>query len=156
MPAEMRTIESDAIPEKADVAVVVSRYNQWITDRLLQGAVETFERLAPRGRVTVIPVPGSMELPVAAKVAAASGDFDAVVCIGCIIRGETEHDRHLASAVAQTLTQMSVEEELPVTFGVLTVENAEQAEARAGGPHGNKGAEAMEAALRLVAVLREI
>ncbi len=156
MPPEVRTIEPDAIPEKADVAVVVSRYNRWITDRLLQGAVESFERLAPRGRLTVIPVPGSMELPVAAKVAAASGDYDAVVCLGCIIRGETEHDRHLASAVAQALAQVGIEEEIPVTFGVLTVENAEQAEARAGGPHGNKGAESMEAALGLLAVLREI
>lgn len=141
-----RNVSSNAGP--GHVAVVVSRYNRWITDRLESGAREEHARLTSgAGSVLVLEAPGSFELPVIALAAARTGTFDAVVCLGCIIRGETSHDRHIASAVAQGIAQVSIETGVPVAFGVLTVDNADQAEARAGGAMGNKGAEAMAAAL---------
>lgn len=136
------------------VAVVVSRYNRWITDRLEEGAIEEHRRLTGgAGQVTVLEAPGSFELPVIARAAAVSGRFDAVVCLGCIIRGETSHDRHIATATAQAIARVSIDTGVPVAFGVLTVESADQAEARAGGEVGNKGAEAMSAALATAGVI---
>ncbi len=142
------------------VAVVVSRYNREITDRLEEGAIEEHARLTgeqgiAKG-VVILDAPGSFELPVIALAAARTGRFDAVVCLGCIIRGETSHDRHIAGAVAQGIAQVSIETGVPVAFGVLTVENLEQAEARAGGAVGNKGAEAMAAALATAGVIVSI
>lgn len=137
----------------ARIAIVVSRYNRWITDRLLEGAIKEFGRRGGKeDALAVLPAPGSFELPMLARVAATSGRFDAVVCLGCVIRGETTHDQHIASAVSQGIMQVATQTGVPVTFGVLTVENADQAEARAGGAQGNKGAEAMAAALDVVAV----
>lgn len=160
MSAGVRTISALPAAQVARVAVIVSRYNAWITDRLLEGAVEEHTRrtggAGGSGGVTVVPVPGSYELPQGAMAAASTGHFDAVVCLGCIIRGETSHDRHIADAVAVGIERVAVETGVPVTFGVLTVENAQQAEARAGGAHGNKGAEAMAAALELAGVIKRL
>ncbi len=139
------TIRPDA--SRCRVAIVVSRYNAWVTDRLLVGAVEAYERLGgDRSALVVLPAPGAFELPALAGAAFRSGEIDAVVTLGCLIRGETQHDRVIADAVASSLAQISATMG-PVGFGLLTVETAEQAEARAGGAYGNKGAEAMEAAL---------
>lgn len=149
--------ESVSAPQVGRVAVVVSRYNRWITDRLEEGAKEEHARLTGgAGSLQMLEAPGSFELPVIALAAARSGRFDAVVCLGCIIRGETTHDRHIATAVAQGIAQVSIETGVPVAFGVLTVENAEQAEARAGGAMGNKGAEAMAAALATASVIAQV
>ena len=139
------------------VAVVVSRYNEWITERLLEGAAEAFARRAGgEGVLDVARVPGAFELPAAAGAAARSGRYDAVVALACLIRGETAHDRHIASAVATSLASLGAELGLPVAFGVLTTETPEQAEARAGGAHGNKGAEAMDAALDTIGACRAL
>ncbi len=130
------------------VAIVVSAYNRWVTERLEAGAVEALERLTGgAGRAAVVEVSGSLEIPTVAAEAAMSGAFDAVVTLGCVIKGETEHDRFIAQAIIESLTETSVASGVPIGIGVLTVNNADQAEARAGGALGNKGAEAMEAAL---------
>mgnify|MGYP001253632010 CR=1 FL=1 len=135
-------------------AVVVSRYNAWITDRLLLGARQEWERAggAPDG-LEVVTAPGSFELPVLARAAATCGRFHAVIALGCLIRGETTHDQHIARSVADGLQRVAIDTGVPVAFGVLTVENEAQAWARAGGDQGNKGAEAMRAALETLAAL---
>jgi len=139
------------------VAIVVSRYNNEITDRLRDGAVEELtRRCADLGRAEIVPAPGAFELPYLASVAARSGRFDAVVALGCIVKGETIHDRVLADAVTQELSRLAVDSVLPVGLGVLTVDSPEQARARAGGSLGNKGAEAMAAALDCIAAAARI
>lgn len=134
--------------KKLHVALLVSKFNESITGRLEQGAVETFNSLAGRkSSLTIIEAPGAFELCAVASAAALTNTYDAIVCLGCIIKGETSHDHHLASAVASGLTRISIDHGLPVAFGVLTVDSVEQAKERAGGKHGNKGVEAMTAAI---------
>lgn len=159
--SESTNIEAAPPEGPIEVAIVVSRYNQWITDRLRDGAIEALDRLAgPRGRATEIEAPGAYELPALARAARDSGRFDAIVCLGCLIRGETEHDRHIARSVAHALhdvaTNAGAGPAMPVAFGVITAGNADQAEARAGGTKGNKGAEAMEAALAALGAMRSL
>ncbi|GJQ28473.1 MAG: 6,7-dimethyl-8-ribityllumazine synthase [Phycisphaerae bacterium] len=140
------------------MAIVVSRYNASITTRLLAGAVEVL-RASPAGmreRFVVIDAPGAFELPVLAHVAAASGRFDGVLALGCIIKGQTIHDRVIADAIAHGLIQVSLAHAVPCAFGVLTVNTPAQAAARAGGRLGNKGAEAMEALLMTIAAAQAI
>jgi 6,7-dimethyl-8-ribityllumazine synthase len=131
------------------IAVVVSRYNASVTDRLLAGAREAYGEagFADDGRIVVIPAPGSYELPALALAAARTGRFRGVVGIGCLIKGETRHDQYIAQAVAHGLVNVTLVTGVPCAFGVLTVDTPEQAEARAGGAEGNKGAEAMHAVL---------
>lgn len=136
-------------------AVVVSRFNEDITSRLCDAALET---LAAHGvddeDVLVVDVPGAFELPMAALAAAGSGEVDGVVCIGALIRGETSHFDVLAHSVALAIQNAFRETGVPMSFGVITCENREQAEARAGGVHGNKGVEAALAALEMALLLR--
>lgn len=163
-PVATREINPDGpVPKKVRIAIVVARYNQWITDALVAGALETLADRAPDAKVDVVGVPGAFEIIAAAGAAAQSESYDAIVALGCIIKGETSHDQHLASAVTTGLARISAGElsigeprAIPVGLGVLTVDSAEQAEARAGGVHGNKGAEAMGAALDMVIVLRQM
>lgn len=139
------------------IAVVHSRFNASVTDRLLAGAQEMFERLGGNpASMKVLSAPGAFELPVFAQAAVASERYEAVVALGCLIQGETRHDRVIADAVAQGLTRVSVETGVPVTFGVLTVQDLAQAEARAGGERGNKGADAMAAAVHAAATMRTL
>jgi 6,7-dimethyl-8-ribityllumazine synthase len=152
MPPNVRTIEPTP-PTSPSIAIVVSRYNAWITDELLKGALEAIERLAPDANVTVLPVPGAWELSTGASMAIGIG-ADALVCLACVIKGETEHDRFINDAVSSTLVRYATE--LPLGFGLLTVNNAEQAEARAGGAMGNKGAEAAEAALDMLGLVETL
>jgi len=130
------------------IAVALSRYHQSITDRLLEGARGAFVRAGgAEDDLFVVAVTGSFELPVVAASLADRADVDAVVALGCIVKGETSHDRCIADAVAQGLTRVAVERGKPVSFGVLTCDTIEQAAARAGGAKGNKGEEAMIAAI---------
>ena len=139
------------------MAVVVSRYNGSITSRLLQGAEDEYRRRAGSARgLKVVEAPGSYELPALALAAAKTGSFAAVVALGCLIRGETAHDRHIAGAVAKGLVDVTMLTGVPVAFGVLTVDTPGQAKARAGGKKGNKGAEAMAAALDTAAAIAEL
>ncbi len=136
------------------MAIVASRFNPSITDRLLEGAENAFR--AAGGAETdliIVRVPGAFELPVAAARLARSGSCDAVVALGCLIRGETVHDRVIADAVAGALSRIAVETGVPIGFGLLTTDTPEQAAARAGGGRGNKGADAMIAAIETVRTL---
>lgn len=139
------------------IAIVVSRYNRSVTDRLLAGAIEEFERRGGRrADLEIIDAPGAFELPALAGLAAAQGKFDGILALGCIIRGETEHDRYIAEAVAAGLTQVALANGVPVGFGVLTVNNADQAMARTGGDHGNKGTESMGAVMDAIRSARTL
>lgn len=139
------------------IAVIVSRYNEVVTLRLLDGARLCFrERGMPSEQVDIVWVPGTFELPGAAAVAAASQRYVAIVAIGAVIRGETPHFEVIASATAHGLAQVAVSHRIPVAFGVLTTEDLAQAIARAGGSMGNKGYDAALAALELVDVTDQL
>ena len=137
------------------VCVVVSRWNEFVTRRLLEGAERVLrERGLADGDVTVAWVPGAFELPTAAKWAAASGRYDAVVCLGAVIRGETAHFEYVAGGAAEGIRQAAQETGVPVIFGVLTVDTVEQALSRAGGKDGHKGEEAALAAIEMANLRR--
>lgn len=130
------------------VAVVVSRYNESVTHALLVGAIQEYEDCGGRREdVTVLDAPGAYELPALALAAARTGRIAGVVGLGCLIKGETSHDRYIADAVAHGLVSVTIETGVPCAFGVLTVDTPGQALARAGGDKGNKGQEAMAALL---------
>jgi len=129
-------------------AIIVSRYNETVTSVMLQGAKDTYRaRGGHESNLAVLEAPGSYELISIARAAASSGMYASVVCLGCIIKGETPHDLHLGGAIANGLAQISIQTGVPVALGVLTTNTNEQALARAGGVKGNKGSEAMSAAL---------
>ncbi len=144
-------------PREGRVAVLVSRYNEVVTARLLDGARACLrEKGVPEARVDVIWVPGAFELPVAAEAAAVSGRYAALVALGCVVRGETPHFEYVAGEAARGLGNVALAHRLPVGFGVLTTETLEQALARAGGTAGNKGYEAADAALTTADVLAQL
>jgi len=136
----------------------VSRFNDFITARLLDGALDALRRhgVDLETRVTVIWAPGSYELPVVARRLADSGRFDAMVALACVIRGGTPHFDYVASEVAKGLAQIALQTGVPVSFGVLTTDNIDQAVERAGSKMGNKGHEAAMAALETVHLLRAL
>jgi 6,7-dimethyl-8-ribityllumazine synthase len=138
-------------------AVVVSRFNDFVTERLRTAAVDWLVAagVAPAD-ITIVRVPGAFEIPLAAQHAAEGGANDAVVCLGCIIRGETPHFEFIASAVAHGLTAAAGATGVPMTFGVLTTNSAEEALARAGDGPENKGREAAAAALEMAQVIAEL
>jgi 6,7-dimethyl-8-ribityllumazine synthase len=153
----MTVIESNGAGAHRRIAVVVSKFNHFVTDRLQSAALEALASsgVAP-GDVTLIRVPGAFEIPLAAQHAAETGRFDAIVCLGCLIRGETPHFEYLSSAVAQGLTVAAGATGVPIAFGVLTTNSAEEALARAGEGPGNKGHEAAVAALEMADVVAQI
>ena len=139
------------------IGIVVARFNQAVTSSLLQGAEKALEEHGVRGQdVTIIRVPGSFELPVAAKRLARRHTPDAIVCLGAIIHHETDHDRYLAQAVSQSLAALAAELETPVVFGVLTTETEQQAAERAGGSLGNRGYDAALTAIEMSTLLRKV
>jgi 6,7-dimethyl-8-ribityllumazine synthase len=139
------------------VAIVVSRYNELITRRLLEGARDALREAGiPDSHVEEFWVPGAFELAVAAEEAAVSGRFRAIVALGCVIRGETPHFEYVAGEAARGLGNVALAHRVAVGFGVLTTENQSQAEARAGGAAGNKGYEAAAAALQTADVLHRV
>lgn len=139
------------------VAVLVSRYNELVTRRLLEGAQSALrEAGVSESHIDVEWVPGAFELPVAAETAAASGRYRAIVALGCVIRGETPHFEYVAGEAARGLNNVALAHQIAVGFGVLTTENQEQALARAGGAAGNKGHEAAASALATADVLHRL
>lgn len=137
--------------------IVASRFNELVTERLLTGALACLEAAGvPDGAVDVVRVPGAWELPIAAQLAFESGTYEAAVALGCVIRGDTPHFEHIAGAAATGLARVSLDAGVPVAFGVLTTEDADQALERAGGRLGNKGWEAAETALELAALRRRL
>ena len=148
---------SPCAPRQVRVAVVVARYNEVVTGRLLEGARQCLrEKGVPEAQVDVVWVPGAFELPVAAEAAAASGRYAAIVALGCVIRGETPHFEYVAGEAARGLGNVALAHRLAVGFGVLTTESLDQAMARAGGTAGNKGYEAAAAALTTADVLAQL
>lgn len=141
----------------ARFAVIVSRFNDALTSRLAAGAGAALrEAGAADDDVEIFTVPGAFELPQAARCAAETGRFDAIVCVGCVIRGETPHFEYISAAVAHGLMAASGEAGIPMAFGVLTTDTWEQAEARAGDGRDNKGFEAAAAALEMAALFRAL
>lgn len=139
------------------VAIVASRFNQAVTERLLQGAVDVLRRTGLRQEdLTVVRVPGSFEIPQAASRLARSGKVDAVICLGCLIRGETAHYDYLAMEVTRAIQQVALQQGIAVSYGVLTADTVEQAMNRAGLKYGNKGAEAALAAVELANAFKEL
>ena len=135
------------------IGIVVSEWNADITNALLNGTKETLLKAGVlEDNIEVLYVPGSFELPWGARQIMKPGKRDAVICLGCIIQGETKHDEYIASAVASGIMQLGLMSGIPVIFGVLTTNTEEQAKDRAGGKHGNKGSEAAVAALQMAIV----
>lgn len=147
-----RTIES--VNPHSPIAIVVSRYNAAVTTRLLDSALEEAQsRGVPRDQIAVIDAPGAFELTALAAAAAETGKYRGVVVLGCLIHGETLHDRYIADAVAQGITNATLKTQIPIAFGLITAETPEHAEARSGGAKGNKGQEATAALLDTIASL---
>jgi len=139
------------------IGLVVSEYHRAITSAMQRAASTAFVDAGGRAAdLLIIPAPGAYELVAITNGLAQRGDVDAVVALGCIVSGETTHDQYIAHAVAHGLAAVTVATSVPVAFGVLTCQSLEQAEARAGGARGNKGEEAMQAAIRSAMILRDI
>lgn len=138
-------------------AIVASRWNDFLTSKLTEGALDTLERLgAAEKNVEIFKVPGSFELPLTAMKVAEDGKFDAVICIGVVIRGETPHFEYVAGEAAKGVAQVSMETGVPVLFGIITADTVEQALNRAGIKSGNKGVEAAMSAVEIVNLYKEI
>jgi 6,7-dimethyl-8-ribityllumazine synthase len=153
----VRVIKGDALARGRRFAIAASRFNHVVTERLVDGAVDAFlAHGVEASDVVVAWVPGAFELPLLARRLAASGGYDAVVCIGAVIRGDTAHFDHVAGQAAAGIRAAGEETGVPVIFGVLTTETFEQATDRAGGKHGNKGWEAAMAAIETVSVLERL
>jgi 6,7-dimethyl-8-ribityllumazine synthase len=166
---QVRVCEGEPKCHAGRFAIVVSRFNESITSRLLEGAVDT---LLSHGiateQIDVVRVPGAFEIPTAAEALAASGKYAAVLCLGAVIRGETTHDQYINRAVSQALCEMGVRHRTPVLFGLLTCNTVEQAVARSGGPAsttgkdrpdahlGNKGVDCALAALEMVNLMEKL
>lgn len=138
-------------------AVVVSRFNEEITEGLLQGARDFFaEASVPEERITVFRVPGAFEIPLMAQRLGESGEYDAIVCLGCLIKGETMHFEYIADAASHGIVQAASATGVPMAFGVLTTLTEEQAMERSGRGPGNKGREAAAAAFEMAALFRKL
>ena len=139
------------------IAIVQSKYHDFVTDRLHTGAMAALASAGiPRDDVTIVKVPGAFEITFAAKQAAATGRFDAIICLGCLIRGATPHFEFIASAVAHGLTEAAGATGVPMTFGVLTTNSVEEALERAGEGSSNKGWEAATAAIEMAALAAKL
>ena len=154
----MKTYECKLVaPPDAKFAVVVSRFNEFITSKLLGGALDALKRHhVPADQIDVVWSPGSFEVPLLAKRMAASGQYAAVVCVGAVIRGGTDHHQYIAAEAAKGVAQASLQTGVPCIFGILTCETVEQAVDRAGAKAGNKGAEAAAAAIEMVNLLGQL
>lgn len=142
--------------KKHSLVVLVAEWNQEVTHALRDGCVQTLKKHGVSAdRIRVISVPGSFELSSVAACFAAQKDCHAVICLGCVIQGETRHFDFICQAVANGLTQVGIQYKKPVIFGVLTTNNQKQAKERAGGKLGNKGSEAAEAALQMLQILKK-
>nr|WP_218057672.1 6,7-dimethyl-8-ribityllumazine synthase [Gilliamella apicola] len=154
----MQTIEGKVAAPKAKVAIVVARFNHFINDSLVNGAIDALTRIGQVDdkNITVIWVPGAYEIPLATKVAAQSKKYDAIVALGTVIRGSTAHFDFVAGESSSGLLSASLDNTIPVGFGILTTESIEQAIERAGTKAGNKGAEAALTALEILNIIKAI
>lgn len=152
---QVATIEAALTGEGLKIAVVVSRFNSFISERLLDGCLDAlFRHGVRREDITLYRIPGSFEIPLTAKHLASSGKFDAVVCLGAVIRGSTQHHAYISSEVVKGIAQVSLDTGVPVSLGVLTPDTLEQAIERAGSKSGNKGWDAALSAIEMANLLK--
>jgi len=152
-----RIVEGEVAARGRKVAIAAARFNDFIVSSLLKGATSAWaEKGGAANDLLIARVPGAFELPVVARQLALSGKYDAVVALGCVIRGDTPHFEYVAGECARGLTMVSLESGLPIIFGVLTVETVEQALERAATTAGNKGGESMEGALEMAALMERL
>lgn len=154
----MNVVQGNIEAKNAKVAIVVSRFNSFLVESLLEGALDTLKRFGQvnEDNITVVRVPGAFELPLAARRVAASGKFDGIIALGAVIRGGTPHFDFVAGECNKGLAQVSLEYDVPVSFGVLTTDTIEQAIERSGTKAGNKGGEAALGLLEMVNVLQAL
>ncbi len=152
-----KTLEGQLTARGLKFAIVVSRFNSLVTQRLLDGALDALRRHeVDENAITIAWTPGSFELPLVAQKFAKSGKYDAVICLGCIIRGDTPHFEYVASETAKGIAQVMLDTGVPVVFGVVTADNLEQALERAGTKAGNRGFDAAMTAMEMANLLRKI
>jgi 6,7-dimethyl-8-ribityllumazine synthase len=157
MSANLPASAAVRIPPGTRIAIAAARFNAEIVDELLTGCVRRLKELgAAEKAIEIHRVPGAFELPLAAKLLAATGDFAAVICLGCVIRGDTPHFDYVAGECARGIQDVSLSESLPVIFGVLTTETEQQARDRTGGPHGHAGERAADAAAEMIVLAASI
>lgn len=150
-------LEGDTDGRGMSIAVVVSRFNQALTEKLLAGALEALGKCGiDSDSVDVVWVPGSFELPPAAKRLAESGRYDAIACLGCVLRGETPHFDYVAGQAATGIARVGLDTGVPIAFGVITADTLQQAVERAGGSSGNKGFDAVMTAVRMANLMKII
>ncbi len=156
--SDIKIIEQKEIDNgSVKIAIVASRFNSFVVDRLYAGAIKSLEANGvSKDAITVVKVPGAFEIPVAVETLLDKNEYDAVITLGAIIRGETPHFDFLANECVHGIAQLAMNSGVPVIFGVLTVDNADQAMDRAGDEESNKGFEAASAALEMISVLRQI
>ncbi len=155
--SNIRVIEGDFHSGSAKYAIVVARFNSFVVDKLLEGAIDALVRHGVKeSDITVVKAPGAFELPVLTKNVLDAGSYDAVIALGAVIRGGTPHFEYVAGECVKGLSVISLESKIPVAFGVLTVDTIEQAIERAGTKAGNKGAEAALGALEMVSVIKKL
>lgn len=153
----MKEMRGELAPVRGSYAIVVSRYNEMITGKLLEGALDTLRTAGVEpGMIQVAHVPGAWELPLVAQVFATQADVAAVLCLGAVIKGETTHDQYINQQVAESLGRLTLENQKPVLFGLLTCNTMEQALNRAGGRVGNKGEECAQAALEMAHLMEQL
>jgi len=153
----IQTIEGHLTIRGARIALLVSRFNSFVVDSLVSGAIDTLRRHGAEDRdLHIVRVPGAYEMPIAAKRLAASQRYEVIIALGAVIRGGTPHFEYVAGECTKGLSQVSLQHDIPIAFGVLTVDSIEQAIERAGTKAGNKGAEAAMSAIEMVNLLREI
>lgn len=151
----MKTIEGDFLASGARFGIIVGRFNSFVVESLLSGALDTLRRHGVQeDHITVVRVPGAFEIPLTAQRLAASNNYDALIALGAVIRGGTPHFDYVAGECSKGLAQVMMQQDLPVGFGVLTVDSIEQAIERAGTKAGNKGVEATLSTLEMVSLLR--
>ncbi len=152
-----KILEGNISADGFSFVIVVSRFNDFIGSRLVDGAMDALKRHGvDENRVSIVKVPGAFEIPLAAKKLAGSGNYDAVICLGAVIRGATPHFEYVSAEVAKGVAMVSLESNIPVSFGVLTTDNLEQAIERAGTKSGNKGWDAAIAAMEMVNLFSQI
>ena len=153
----MKTFEGKLVSEDIKVGIIVARFNEFINSKLLCGALDPLTRHELKEEnIQVAWVPGAFEIPLIASKMAESGKYDAVICLGAVIRGSTSHYDYVCSEVSKGIASVSLKSGIPVMFGVLTTENIEQAIERAGSKAGNKGSECAQGAIEMVNLIREI
>ena len=153
----MNQIEGNLIATNLNIAFVVSRFNEFVCERLLEGALDSLSRHGgSKDEVTILKVPGAFELPLAAKKLAESRKFDAIVCLGAVIRGETSHYDYVCANASNGIASVSLETGIPVSFGLLTTDSLEQAIERSGSKAGNQGRYATECAIEMTSLLKQI